>query len=152
MSEVDGNISFTGEKRKAATIKKIFNSINMDMSTDEVFSKFEAVDPEIVKMLQASNINGKNLEWAKKYPEVAERAKQAAQFAHGDDWKVWQNPDLCIEECFDPIHIKKIPKTDNYSVNVFAGSEAPYLCTFLCTILEKMGAENITLNLQYDSE
>lgn len=149
MSESTATITFACG---SDVIMDVFNAITMDMSTDEVYARFAEVAPEVVDMLKATHEGGRNLEWAARFPGLAERAALEARWL-GEGGRLWLDEQLCVEECLDPVGIEPAGEPGRYVANVFAGgSSAPFLFAFLCAVFEKMGATDIALESESDDE
>ena len=152
MSEATAQIVFSGDRDRLAAIAELFNGIHMDLSSDEVYAMFDAVDPGITSLLRATNEDGRNLEWAARDPEVAERAAHEARWLESGE-RIWLDPQLTIEECFDAIHVEPVEGSADYAASVFSsGTHAIYLCTLLCAVFERMGAMRASISMDYDDE
>jgi hypothetical protein len=149
MSEYTATITFACG---SDVIMDVFNGITMDISTDEVYAKFAEAAPGVVDMLKASNEGGRNLEWAARFPGLAERAAQEARWL-GEGGRLWLDEQLCVEECLDPVSIEPTGEPGRYVASVFAGgTSAPFLFAFLCAVFAEMGATDIALESEGDDE
>ena len=152
VSEATGHIVLSGDPDRLAAIAELFNGIEMDLSNDEVYAMFDAVDPGITALLKATNEGGRNLEWTARDPEVAERAAHEARWLESGE-RIWLDPQLTIEECFHSIHVEPVEGSADYSASVFSsGTHSIYLCTLLCAVFERMGATQASISTDYDDE
>ena len=144
MTEVVSNIYFEhDDKEIVRKLEFLFGDHKNDPSNEEYDQIFDKLNPEILKIVKATNNGHKNLEWLEGNKQALKDAKYMLDFDElPDNYRIWLDFEFHYSEAFSERELTK--KGKGYEIysrgKIFA-------ILLIIKILELSGAKNIS----YDS-